>query len=77
MQCGMEDLQDQIDLMLYLNKTADEAYEPFQHIMPEFPSFHDASPCPCTFDLTVYDVLCGVQKARQFDFFDFTFAEGF
>jgi cell division cycle 14 len=34
------------------------------------PPFHDASPCACTFDLTVLDCLRGMHKARQFGFFD-------
>lgn len=35
------------------------------------PSFHDASPCTCTFELTVLDCLRGLAKARAFGFFDF------
>ena len=33
--------------------------------------FHDASPYNCTFDLTVLDVLRGLAKAKQYNFFDF------
>jgi cell division cycle 14 len=36
----------------------------------ELPPFHDASPCQCTYDLTVLDCLRGLQKARQHNFFD-------
>lgn len=43
---------------------------PFAPIHP-LPPYHDASPIICTYDLTVYDCLAGLEKARQFDFFDF------
>ncbi|KAI2507274.1 Dual specificity protein phosphatase [Fragilaria crotonensis] len=36
------------------------------------PPFHDASPCACSFQLTVLDCLRGLAKARQCGFFDFT-----
>ena len=35
------------------------------------PSFHDASPCACTYELTVLDCLRGLAKARSYGFFDF------
>lgn len=35
------------------------------------PPFHDASPCACTYDLTVLDCLRGLAKARRYNFFDF------
>jgi len=35
------------------------------------PPFHDASPCACTYNLTILDVLHGLKKAREFRFFDF------
>lgn len=35
------------------------------------PPFHDASPCACTYDLTVLDCLRGLAKARMYGFFDF------
>ena len=34
------------------------------------PSFHDASPCQCTYELTVLDCLKGFAKARLHGFFD-------
>jgi cell division cycle 14 len=34
--------------------------------------FHDASPCNCTYDLTVLDCLRGLVKARMYGFFDFS-----
>mmetsp|Transcript_10726 Transcript_10726/g.31746 ORF Transcript_10726/g.31746 Transcript_10726/m.31746 type:complete len:519 (-) Transcript_10726:211-1767(-) len=36
------------------------------------PPFHDASPCLCTYELTVLDCLRGLAKARSFNFFDFS-----
>lgn len=34
------------------------------------PPWHDASPCVCTYDLTVLDCLRGLSKAQTFGFFD-------
>jgi cell division cycle 14 len=34
------------------------------------PNFHDASPCACTYDLTVLDCLKGFAKAKMHGFFD-------
>lgn len=34
------------------------------------PDFHDASPCQCTYDLTVLDCLQGFAKARMHGFFE-------
>jgi cell division cycle 14 len=34
------------------------------------PDFHDASPCPCTYDLSVLDCLKGFAKAQKHGFFD-------
>ncbi|CAB9501748.1 specificity protein phosphatase CDC14C [Seminavis robusta] len=35
------------------------------------PPFHDASPCACTYELTVWDCLKGLDKAHRYGFFDF------
>jgi cell division cycle 14 len=43
---------------------------PFARIHP-LPPFHDASPIVCTYDLSVYDCLCGLDKARQLGFFKY------
>ena len=55
---------------LSLAQTPEEAYRPFRGVYPPFPPFHDASPCACTFDLTVLDCLRGLAKAMKFNFFD-------
>jgi cell division cycle 14 len=34
------------------------------------PPFHDASPCACSYELTVYHCLQAIIKARQYQFFD-------
>jgi cell division cycle 14 len=34
------------------------------------PPFHDASPCACTYELTLMHCLQGLLKAKQFGFFD-------
>jgi cell division cycle 14 len=41
---------------------------PFTRVNP-LPPFHDASPIVCTYDLSVWDCLCGLEKARQLGFF--------
>lgn len=35
------------------------------------PPFHDASPCECTYSLTILDCLRGLAKARMYNFFNF------
>ena len=57
--------------MLYLNKTAEEAWRPFEAMAPRLPSFHDATPGVCTYRLTVRDCLRGIEKARGLGFCDF------
>jgi cell division cycle 14 len=57
--------------LLYLRKTPEQAWEPFRTVYPPFPPFHDASPCVCHYKLTIPDVISGVQKARECNFFDF------
>lgn len=46
------------------------ASSPFVQLNP-LPPFHDASPIACTYDLTVYDCLQGLDRAREFGFFKF------
>ncbi|CAN0548869.1 unnamed protein product, partial [Laminaria digitata] len=48
-----------------------QAFAPFQEAFPPFPPFHDASPCVCTYDLSILDCLQGMQKACRFGLFDF------
>ena len=57
--------------MFFLNGTADAAYKPFATMYPPFPPFHDASPCVCTYNLSILDCLRGMEKARAHRFFDF------
>mmetsp|Transcript_24099 Transcript_24099/g.52426 ORF Transcript_24099/g.52426 Transcript_24099/m.52426 type:complete len:313 (-) Transcript_24099:81-1019(-) len=54
-----------------MNQTPDEAYRPFENTYPPFPPFHDATPCRCTYQLTVKDCLNGMYRAFQQRFFDF------
>lgn len=35
------------------------------------PPFHDASPCECSYDVTILDCLRGLAKARMYNFFNF------
>jgi cell division cycle 14 len=57
--------------LIYLHRTPDEAIRPFRHIISTVQPFHDASPCICTYNLTVLDCLRGLDKAQQHKFFDF------
>ena len=57
--------------LLYLSRSADDAHKPFASVYPPFPPFHDASPCACTYNLTVIDCLKGIEKARMYGFFNF------
>ena len=58
--------------LLYLDRTPEEAFRPFRSVYPPFPPFHDASPCVCTFNLSILDCLKGLAKARYYKFFDFS-----
>jgi hypothetical protein len=57
--------------MLYLGRSPEEAFRPFNSVYPPFPPFHDASPCVCTYNLTIIDCLRGLFRARACKFFDF------
>ena len=41
--------------VIYLGRTPEEAYRPFESTAPKFTPFHDASQFACTFNLTVMD----------------------
>lgn len=43
--------------VLYLDRTPEEAFRPFRNVYPPFPPFHDASPCVCTYNLSIIDCL--------------------
>ncbi|GLI67909.1 hypothetical protein VaNZ11_012235 [Volvox africanus] len=55
--------------VIYLNRTADVAYKPLSVYKPFVP-FRDASCGVSTFHLTVYDVIRGIQRARDVGFID-------
>lgn len=48
-----------------------EDLNPFTRVNP-LPPFHDASPIVCTYDLSVWDCLCGLEKAMQLGFFRYS-----
>lgn len=56
--------------MLILGRTALESYKPFanQFVLP---AFHDATPCHCSYELTVLDCLMGMDRAIKLGFCDF------
>ncbi|KAG2436372.1 hypothetical protein HXX76_006679 [Chlamydomonas incerta] len=55
--------------VIYMNMTADMAYKPLAALKPYVP-FRDASCGVSTFHLTVYDVMRGIQRARDVGFID-------
>lgn len=57
--------------MIYQKKSAEDAYRPFVNFYPPFVPFHDATPTACSYNLTILDVLKGMEKALRFGFFDF------
>eukprot|EP01036_Dinobryon_divergens_P024532 gene24532-32994_t len=54
-----------------MNKSPEDAFKPFKAYPHPFPSWHDATPVACTFNLTILDTLRGLAKARECRFFDF------
>eukprot|EP00941_MAST-03F_sp_MAST-3F-sp1_P002506 g2506.t1 len=59
--------------ILYLGRTAEEAFASFQNSsLQRFTDFHDASPIACTYKLTVFDCLKGAEKAFRCGLCDFT-----
>lgn len=56
--------------ILYLKRSAEDAYAPFRSIYPPFPTWHDATPSRCYFNLTVLDTLKGLEKAMKHNYFD-------
>lgn len=58
--------------MIHFKYTAKEAFKPLENIAGQLRSFRDASNSKSLFDLTVLDVLKGVQKAIENKWFDFS-----
>lgn len=57
--------------ILFLNRSAEEAYKPLAAYKPYVP-FRDASCGVSTFHLTVFDCMKGIQKARDVGLIDWT-----
>lgn len=58
-------------LVLYSGKSPDDVMNLFRFEAKTLPPFHDASPCKCSYKLTVLDCLKGLEKARKCNFFDY------
>ena len=54
--------------VMYGNMTPEEAFRPFQN-EPAFPAFHDATPCVCTYKLSILDCLNGLAKAMKNNYY--------
>eukprot|EP01039_Chlorochromonas_danica_P018329 gene18329-22008_t len=52
-------------------RSPEDSFKPFRNYPAPFPPWHDATPSPCSFVLTILDTLRGLQKAREHRFFDF------
>jgi len=57
--------------VIYLGKTAEEAFTPFREVYPPFVPFRDAAMGICTFNLTVQDCLHAIHKAHILKWLDF------
>lgn len=57
--------------LLFLGKSPEEAFRPFHGVSPPLAPWHDASPTVDTFHLSTLDVLRGIAKARDNNFFSF------
>jgi len=51
--------------ILFMNRNADEAFQPFKSVLPRLIEFHDASPLPCTYKLNPYHCIRGVFRAHS------------
>jgi len=56
--------------VLVLNKTAEEAWEPFANLQPGFTEFRDASYTHCTYKCTILHCLRGLEYAIKLKWFD-------
>ena len=56
--------------ILRLGLTPEKAYEPFVNIYPPLVPFHDATPVPCSYNLTVFHCIQALYRAQQLRFFD-------
>ncbi len=57
--------------LLFQNLTPEDAFKPFKSYSQSFVPWHDATPCHCSFLLTILDTLRGLDKARKYNFFTF------
>lgn len=56
--------------VIILNKTAEEAWEPFSTLSPPLASFRDASEGKCDYNCTILDCLKGLEFAIKLGWFD-------
>jgi cell division cycle 14 len=57
--------------IIILDKTAEEAWEPFADIQPPFTEFRDASYTTCTYKCSILDCLRGFEYGMKLGWFDF------
>ena len=58
-------------MIIILKRTADEVWYSFKSYHKAFVPYRDSSGGPCTYKLSIYDVLCGLQKAISVGWYDF------
>lgn len=54
--------------MIYMGKTADEAWQPFEGV--HFLAFRDASYLPCSYKCTILDCLRGLEFGMKMNWFN-------
>lgn len=57
--------------VVVLGRTAEEAIKPFDHIRPPLRPFRDASYSECSYELTLLDILNGLEYAIKLGWFDY------
>lgn len=57
--------------VIVLKKTAEEALQPFSHIRPHIRNFRDASFYECSYELTLLELLSGLEYAVKLGWFNY------
>ena len=57
--------------LIILGRTAEEAIRPFDHLQPALRPFRDASYNECSYELTLLDILNGLEYAIKLGWFDY------
>lgn len=58
-------------MLVILQRTPEEIWNTFSEYQNQFNPFRDASSGACTYNLTILEVLKGLEKAMEFGWYDF------